>query len=82
MMHPKAMTPRVVDNYFPDWMVKWVSNDLEYSSDLYNSPYKNFTRCRFFGNMLMEEDKWTVPRAVVVYRSPPICASIMIFAKI
>jgi hypothetical protein len=29
MKHLKARTPRVVDNYFPDWMVKWVSNDLE-----------------------------------------------------
>ena len=67
MMHPKAMTPRVVDNYFPDWMVKWVSNDLEYFPVTYtNSPYKDFTRCRFFGNMLMEEDKWTC----LLYTSP------------
>ena len=61
MKHPKAMTPRVVDNYFPDWMVKWVSEDLEMFPVTYtNSPYKDFTRCRFFGNMLMYEDRWTV----------------------
>ena len=58
----KAKTPRVVDNYFPDWIVERVSKDLEYFPVTYtNSPYRDFKRCRFFGNMLMEEDQWTVP---------------------
>ena len=55
----KAKTPRVVDNYFPDWIVERVSKDLEYFPVTYtNSPYRDFKRCRFFGNMLMEEDQW------------------------
>ena len=75
MKHPKAMTPRVVDNYFPDWMVKWVSNDLENFPVTYtNSPYKDFTRSRFFGNMLMYEDRWTVAQErwwfCLLYTSP------------
>jgi hypothetical protein len=54
--------PRIVDDYFPQWMVERVSLDLEYFPVTYtNSPYKDFQRCRFFGNMLMEMDRWTVP---------------------
>tara|TARA_B100000073_G_scaffold348474_1_gene367669 strand:- start:3464 stop:3952 length:489 start_codon:yes stop_codon:yes gene_type:complete len=50
---------RVIDNYFPDWMVKQVSNELEFMPVRYNnSPYGDFSKARFFGSMLMENNQF------------------------
>ena len=52
----------VIDNYFPDWLVKNVSQDLE----LYPVTYTNSSNLNgfeypttFFGNTLMVDDKFT-----------------------
>tara|TARA_B100000029_G_scaffold513725_1_gene614167 strand:+ start:955 stop:1476 length:522 start_codon:yes stop_codon:yes gene_type:complete len=48
----------VVNDYFPDWLVNIVSTDMENMPVTYsNSPYADFNRARFFGNMLMQDDK-------------------------
>ena len=56
MLEDKA---RVVDNYFPDWMVERVSLDCINMPVTYtNSPYKDFDKARFFGNLLMVDNNW------------------------
>ena len=53
---------RVIDDYFPQWMVDEVSQDVLFLPVTYsNSPYAVFEKARFFGNMLMEENLWKVP---------------------
>ena len=50
---------RVIDNYFPDWMVDMIAMDLESIPVKYtNSPYADFKKSRFFGSMLMLDDKF------------------------
>tara|TARA_B100000579_G_scaffold361331_1_gene318992 strand:- start:1803 stop:2384 length:582 start_codon:yes stop_codon:yes gene_type:complete len=56
MLENKA---RVVDNYFPDWLVDRVSLDCVNMPVTYtNSPYKDFNKARFFGNLLMVDNNW------------------------
>ena len=49
---------RVIDNYFPQWMVdefaQWVTNDcpLYYT----NTPHGNYEEARFFGNTIVWND--------------------------
>lgn len=50
---------QVIDDYFPQWLVKQVSKDLEFMPVRYNnSPYADFNSARFFGSMLMHNDEW------------------------
>tara|TARA_B100000287_G_scaffold398632_1_gene416188 strand:+ start:781 stop:1362 length:582 start_codon:yes stop_codon:yes gene_type:complete len=50
---------RIVDNYFPDWMVDRVSLDCVNMPVTYtNSPYMDFDKARFFGNLLMVDNNW------------------------
>ena len=50
---------RVIDDYFPTWMVKQVSTELEFMPVRYNnSPYGDFSKARFFGSMLMENNQF------------------------
>ena len=50
---------KVIDNYFPDWMVDMIAMDLETIPVKYsNSPYADFEKSRFFGSMLMLDDKF------------------------
>lgn len=59
MMQEKHKDVTVIDNYFPDWMVREVSYDLENMPVTYtNSPYRDFQRARFFGATLFEMDRW------------------------
>tara|TARA_B100000945_G_C20398865_1_gene606243 strand:+ start:521 stop:1102 length:582 start_codon:yes stop_codon:yes gene_type:complete len=56
MLENKA---RVVDNYFPDWLVDRVSLDCVNMPVTYtNSPYMDFDKARFFGNLLMVDNNW------------------------
>tara|TARA_Y200000002_G_scaffold221949_1_gene183340 strand:- start:7857 stop:8378 length:522 start_codon:yes stop_codon:yes gene_type:complete len=51
---------KVVDDYFPEWLVKNVSSDLELMPVTYtNSSHKDFKNARFFGNTLMKDDNFT-----------------------
>ncbi len=45
---------KVIDDYFPRWLVQTVSEEIELIPVTYNnSPYQDFDKARFFGNMLM-----------------------------
>ena len=49
---------KVIDEYFPEWLVNIVSRDTEQMPVTYtNSPYNTFDRARFFGCMMIEQDK-------------------------
>ena len=49
---------KVIDDYFPEWLVNIVSRDTEQMPVTYtNSPYNTFDRARFFGCMMIEQDK-------------------------
>tara|TARA_B100000902_G_C26822530_1_gene674685 strand:- start:43 stop:630 length:588 start_codon:yes stop_codon:yes gene_type:complete len=51
---------KVVDDYFPKWLIHNVSNYIAMIPVRWdNSPYRDtFSKCRFMGNMLMEKDEW------------------------
>ena len=54
--------PVIIDNYFPDWLVKDVSYELQgFPVTLTNSPTAVYENARFFGNMLITDDQWMVP---------------------
>ena len=54
---------KVIDDYFPDWLVTNVSYYLKTFPVTYtNTPNKNtYKNARFMGNMIMIEDEWMVP---------------------
>ena len=46
--------PLVIDRYFPTWLEEVVAKEVEDIPVQYNnSPYQDFAKARFFGNMLM-----------------------------
>ena len=50
---------KVIDDYFPPWLVDIVSKDTESMPVKYtNSPYADFDKARFFGTMLYLDDKF------------------------
>ena len=51
----------VIDNYFPDWLVQNVSQDLKLYPVTYNnsSPHYTSNDITFFGNTLMVDDNFT-----------------------
>jgi len=50
---------KVIDDYFPPWMIDKVSNYMAYVPVRWdNTPYGDYNQSRFMGNMLIEEDKW------------------------
>ena len=50
---------KVIDDYFPPWLVDIVSKDTESMPVKYtNSPYADFEKARFFGTMLYLDDKF------------------------
>jgi hypothetical protein len=58
MMHPKEKIT-VIDDYFPSWMVKHISRDLEMMPVRYNnSPYADFEKARFFGSQIVLNDQF------------------------
>ena len=50
---------KVIDDYFPPWMIDKVSNYMAFVPVRWdNTPYGDYNQSRFMGNMLIEEDKW------------------------
>ena len=54
---------KVIDDYFPDWLITDVSYYLKTFPVTYtNTPNKHtYKNARFMGNMIMIEDDWMVP---------------------
>jgi len=62
MTQEKHNDVTVVDNYFPDWMVEKIANYISTFPVTYtNSSEFDYTNTRFFGNMLIDMDRWVVP---------------------
>ena len=61
-MKLKGMDYRVVDDYFPEWVVSQVSEYFEgFPVSYSNSSKLTYGEgSRFFGNMLMVNDAWTI----------------------
>ena len=51
---------RVIDDYFPQWMIDQVSNYMTRVPVRWdNTPRKDsFNECRFLGNMILIWDEW------------------------
>ena len=51
---------KVIDDYFPQWMIDQVSNYMTRVPVRWdNTPRKDsFNECRFMGNMLLIKDEW------------------------
>lgn len=57
--------PVVIDNYFPDWLVDHVGDYFAgYPVTFTNSPTAVYENAKFFGNMIMTDDQWTVPEDI------------------
>ena len=60
----KYNKPIVIDDHFPEWMVNIAAEESKYIPVVYNnSPTANFDSARFFGNMLISDNKWTADGA-------------------
>ena len=52
---------KVIDDYFPQWMIDSVSNYLKtYPVTYDNTPNDTFDKARFLGNTLLMQDRWNV----------------------
>lgn len=55
------MEIRVIDDYFPSWIVDQVSVESTLIPVSYsNSPYADYNSARFFGTNLIKDDNWLV----------------------
>lgn len=61
MSHPYGTEVRVIDNYFPDWLVDSFGTWLvEYCPLFYNNtPYGDYNKARFFGNTVIRDNEFT-----------------------
>jgi hypothetical protein len=52
---------RVIDGYFPDWVVEDVGNYLSTDFPFYynNTPYGDYSKARFWGNTVIRDNEFT-----------------------
>ena len=78
-MKLRGMDYRVVDDYFPEWVVSQVSKYFEgFPVSYSNSSKLTYAEgSRFFGNMLMANDEWTIPPELQSWFIPYLTGSIV-----
>ena len=78
-MKLRGMDYKVVDDYFPEWVVSQVSKYFEgFPVSYSNSSKLTYAEgSRFFGNMLMANDEWTIPPELQSWFIPYLTGSIV-----
>ena len=76
----------IVDNYFPQWMVDKNAEEFQLIPVTYtNSPYGQYEVSRFFGQLLIDEERWIAPIAphwFVDYLHMCVCNDLLLDYKI
>ena len=78
-MKLRGMNYKVIDDYFPEWIVDQVSQFFEgFPVSYSNSSKLSYAEgSRFFGNMIMAGDEWTIPQHLQSWFIPYLTGSLI-----